>query len=505
MAAASSTKQPLSGGEALTSSLHVVVNRQEGTSCCSDQPRARNSLSSDLMGRPEESVNRMEIAVSPISPSQPPKKSRVIYWIIAIGFLTVSAAYLWTAYGQRYVLTDEPDVVRDAGGVRIGTDLSSRDLDPGDGTLLEVEITNRSGRILNRPWISASLPAFAETPINRTIKPDIQNGESRRIPIPLRAGSTTGQFRGRVTVGWTAGTETVVDLTPPLVVVRNAWSRIQWIATGLQAICKDLALPFILAIVAAVFQGRKDDEARALAERQRRDDRLRDTWTLMLQKHHQNAELYYLPLLSAIRDFRRALAEADETKGFYFFITICWRFWQLSQKIGGLYFKNRDAEVLLALIWRVIVTEADYRFGGRANRELAIEKLTVRKAATPINYAAFSTGTSPLQSQPPFDTLLPNFRTWRAEAASADHLTVGDIESLLAIFRSVADFETNRPYEYWYNQKPEFPGDEVAEFAGKPVARHALMKEVRIPFERYYSGIRKDFDAPEVTWPWQKA
>jgi len=464
------------------------------------------------MGHPEEKGKRKEAAGLPTA-SQPPKKSRIIYWVIAAGFLTVSAAYLWTAYGQRYVLTDEPDVVRDAGGVRIGTDFSSRDLDPGDGTLLEVEITNRSGKTLTHPWISAAVPAFSETPVTPPIKQDIPNGESRRITIPLRAGSTTGQFRGRVTVGWKAGTETgaetgadtVVDLTPPLVVVRNAWSRIQWVATGLQAICKDLALPFILAIVAAVFQGRKDEEARALAETQRHDDRLRDTWTLMLQKHHQNAELYYLPLLSAIRDFRLALAEADETKAFYFFIAICWRFWQLSQKIGGLYFKDRAAETLLALIWRVIVIEVDYRFNGRANRELAIEKLTVRNASAPINYAAFSTGASPLKSQPPFDTLLPRFRAWKAAAASDDHLTVSEIESLLIIFRSVADFETNRPYQYWYNQKPEFPGDAVVEFAVKPVARHALMKEVRTPFERYYSGIRKDFDAPEVTWPWQKA
>lgn len=444
----------------------------------------------------------------PIPQSQPPAKSRIIYWVIAFGFLTVSAAYLWTAYGQRYVLTDEPDVVRDSGGVRIGTDFSSRDLDPGDRTVLEVEITNRSGKTLTHPWISAAVPAFSETPVTPPIRQDIPNGESRRIAIPLRAGSTTGQFRGRVTVGWKAGadagTDTVVDLTPPLVVVRNGWSRIQWVATGLQAICKDLALPFILAIVAAVFQGRKDEEARALAETQRNDDRLRDTWTLMLQKHHQNAELYYLPLFSAIRGFRLALAEADETKAFYFFIAIWWRFWQLSQKIGGLYFKDRGAEVLLALIWRVIVIEADYRFNGRANREMAIEKLTVRKAAAPINYAAFSAGASPLKSQPPFDTMLTSFQTWKAAAASDDHLTVSDIEDLLAIFRSVADFETNRPYQYWYNQNPEFPADAVAEFAAKPVARHALLKEVCTRFERYYAGIRTDFDAPTVMWPWQK-
>jgi hypothetical protein len=444
--------------------------------------------------------------VSPIAPSQPPKKSRIIYWVIAIGFLTVSAAYLWTAYGQRYVLTDEPDVVRDAGGVRIGTDFSSRDLDPGDRTVLEVEITNRSGKTLTRPWISAAVPAFAETPVNRAIQRDIPNDTSWRIPIPLRAGSATGQFRGRVTVGWTAGPDTVVDLTPPLVVVRNAWSRIQWIATGLQAISKDLALPFILAIVAAVFQRRKDEEARAHAETERHDDRLRNTWTLMLQKHHQNAELYYLPLLGAIRNFRLALAENDETKAFYFFMAVCWRIWQLSQKIGGLYFKDRAAEVLLSRIWRVIVEEADYRFDGRANRELAIEKLTVKEAAAPITYAAFSSGASPLKSQPPFDdTLLRKFRNWKLAAASDDHLTVNDIEDLLAIFRSVADFETNRPYQYWYNQKPEFPGDAVVEFAGKLVARHPLMKEVRGPFERYYLGIQRDFDAPEVKWPWQKA
>jgi hypothetical protein len=59
-------------------------------------------------------------------------------------FAVIILAYGWSSYSQRYVLTNEPDAVKDSGAVRVESSFSSRDLSPGE------EVT------LKRCWSSSS-------------------------------------------------------------------------------------------------------------------------------------------------------------------------------------------------------------------------------------------------------------------------------------------------------------------------------------------------------------
>jgi hypothetical protein len=302
----------------------------------------------------------------------------------------------------------------------------------------------------------------------------------------------------------------VADLAPPVVVVRNMWSRMQWLAVGTQAICKDLALPFILALVAAAFEARnaREREAREKREveeknereeKERKDDRLRETWALMLEKHHQNAELYYLPLLGSMREFRRARGDGDDDRAFYFFMVFFWRMFRLSTNIGGFYFKNRSGERLLGDTWRLIVSQTDIELQGRAKREIAVEKLTTRNSAVPATYAGFS---SALARKKPFQSMRVDYTAWQTKPSRAT-LTFADIEALLWFFHTLMAFETNRPYEYWYGDKPEFPTSDVDAFVRMPLAAHPMLAEFREHLEDYHTGIERDLKVSAVNWPWQ--
>ena len=423
-------------------------------------------------------------------------------WLIAAGVIgsLILGAYFWTAYTQRYLLSDEPDAVKDVGGVRIESSFSARDLDPGEPAILNVRITNHSGKPLVQPWVTADVPAFKVDPARLAIN-DIENGGKVTAHLQLRAGSVTGQFHSRVTVGWNAGaTAVVADVLPPVVAVRRSAARLQWIAAAIQGLSKDLALPIIVIVLAALIKRKETKDEEARIELQRHDDRLRDTWALMLEKHHENVELYYLPLLASIAEFRRARGEGDEEKTFYFYLQTFWRMRRLFVKIGGLYFKNRGGERVLARAWRLVVLQTDTKFGDRAKRDLAIEKLADPKDANlPIPYPQYD---ATLKKNKPYVELFDKFKTWPADPAPAE-LTLDTIEELLAFFYEICRFECNRPYEYWYGAKADdFPRAAVISFAAA-VNKHATLAEFRESVPAYYDAIQLEFKVEDVEWPWR--
>jgi len=261
-------------------------------------------------------------------------------------------SYFWASYEQQAEIPIEPDTTRDIGAVRIETRIAPRVLVPDEPAVISVLIDNRSDGPLLTPSFTLDAPGFvAVKPLH--IMPVIAARSTHVAAVPLRAGVVVGRYRLRIKVVWSDhGQQSAVVLLPAPVSVRTGTTRFLWLATAIQSIAKDLALPMIVVLLAARFK-RDDDERNRLREekeknakeeldrkeenernereeKQRNEERLRQTWDLMLPTHHENVKRYYLPLRVALLDFNRyypafakAGHDADEQnaeKAFFFFM-----------------------------------------------------------------------------------------------------------------------------------------------------------------------------------------
>jgi hypothetical protein len=418
--------------------------------------------------------------------------------VLAIGLL-LFPAYFWTAYLQRFVVATEPDAVRDVGLVRVESSFTTRDLDKGASAALTVTIINRSSQELVAPWVSIETPGFLikSKPVLR--KP-IASGASDLAVFNMVAGAGEGQFRSRVRAGWQSGSDRVeIALSPPALVIRGRMAHFAWVGVALQGIAKDLALPIIVVILAALFKRAEEH-----------DSRLKETWTSLLDKHHENARLYYAPLLSSIAEFRRDYGNyaktntpEDRRRAFYFFIVFLWRARRVFNNIGGFYFKNENGEQVLATSWNLVAQRSDAAFGGRTFRDAAIDKLSSSDLAP--GYARYQ---SRLSDTYPFADMEELFGEWHSTVPSRKQgdkfprtkFSLEEITGLLGLFTSVAMLELNRAYEYWYGRRSAFPREDIEEFTRTNLFWDNDLKELRKHLRVYLDEITPEYGMRELEW-----
>jgi hypothetical protein len=250
----------------------------------------------------------------------------------------------------------------------------------------------------------------------------------------------------------------------------------QGFAAALIEFLKLLAIPAILALIGYWLndQNRKRDNAFAAASRARdeafaiaqmdrqnaqheheQDQALRsETWKQMLPLSHNYAAKFYLPLSLAAQNLAKQLTNpvAKPRLAFFYLLLCCKQMRATRNEIGGFYFKDLRGECLAANCWEIqrgsCLGEADADF--YKSVQAAIDRFTDEIDS----FEAFESNFVDTSVNPPIyvddsvDQAWQSFEKW----ISGDKASVQKTSQYLTGFYAVLDYESNRPYEYWYDQ-----------------------------------------------------
>ncbi|MGA7220056.1 MAG: hypothetical protein WBX38_17200 [Candidatus Sulfotelmatobacter sp.] len=244
---------------------------------------------------------------------------------------------------------------------------------------------------------------------------------------------------------------------------------------------KLLAIPIVLALIGYGLNllNRKHDERVADAQEKRQDAQHEhelqqaatqhsndvdqavrsETWKQMLLISHGYAAKCYLPLsLAASRlaaNLRSLTTPDGDERIAFFYVLLCGKeMMNTRQETGGFYFKDLRGETLAAECWR---KQRDQLIG---EKEESSFSLAIRNAIELVScgqtYAAFKRRFESVNAQPvsfhhaDIQAAWLLFKNWLANAQA-----VIDVAGYLEGFSAVLDYESNRPYEYWYPTKPQ--------------------------------------------------
>jgi hypothetical protein len=199
--------------------------------------------------------------------------------------------------------------------------------------------------------------------------------------------------------------------------------------------------------------------AQEKAERDREQAQVRETWAMMLPKLQRYAERHYMPVYSSIEAFADLAEEPTKSReAFFELLRLIRRMRHLATSVGGLFFKDRQGEVLAAKTWRLFLDQArDEKVLGREDLE---RTLTV--IATDENYAQFLdklAGRNPGvpssldEAGKPLQDLEGKFIRWKKTVSFPQDV------ALLKLFGGILSYEMNRPYLFWYSEPVKFPVD----------------------------------------------
>ncbi len=319
--------------------------------------------------------------------------------------------------------------------------------------------------------------------------PEARVGPAGSVTIEgqLVAGQRRGKFGLTAVVGWvdSSGAHRRKPITvAPVVVESSLRNRLVYVTGILQSLLKDFALP--VALLWLGFRIKAIETAREEARKQTDDRvaRVQQTWTLMLPKVHENAEKYYIPLMSYAGSAGKYY-ESEPDYAFFFYASFLSQMKRMNDAIGGFYLKDEEGEEVVSLIWEALLDEADSpRWFGRIERErlqLAVDpSLTYTEFRNTLRNAAVAAArTRFVDKANHFERQLPLFR----------------------MFSHALWFETNVCYAFWYDDPPKFPTKDFKEalqqFKTACVSpdQHSTLIEV---LERYTTSVQKRGKDPDA-------
>jgi hypothetical protein len=230
-------------------------------------------------------------------------------------------------------------------------------------------------------------------------------------------------------------------------------------------------------------------EKRTHAQEQLRSIRS-ETWKQMLPVSHTYAAKCYLPLSLAAGRLAASLHALGSPGGServtFFQVLLCGSaMTKTRKKTGGFYFKDLRGETLAAECWRL---QREALIG--ANEEDPFN-LAIRNAVDCLGdietYGAFMKKFPEVAGAPQVTYINPDiqaawslFTTWAKNPAA-----VATVEKYLEGLVAVLDYESNRPYEYWYDTVPRLVVSEPTEDTLREVlvAKKYTEKEVKQYFE----------------------
>lgn len=209
---------------------------------------------------------------------------------------------------------------------------------------------------------------------------------------------------------------------------------------------------------------RAHDETFAVAQMDRQnaqheheqDQALRsETWKQMLPLSHTYASKFYLPLSLAAQNLAKELKDpVAKPRLAFFYLLLCGKKMRATRnEIGGFYFKDLRGERLAADCWEIqrasCLGEADDEF--YKSVQAAIDRFTDEIdsfEAFESNFVDSSVNPS-VYVDDSVDQAWQGFEKWIA----GDRAKVEKTSQYLIGFYAVLDYESNRPYQYWYDPK----------------------------------------------------
>lgn len=198
----------------------------------------------------------------------------------------------------------------------------------------------------------------------------------------------------------------------------------------------------------------RDEETRKTEERRREQsrDQQNRTWNLMLPRSQRAALKFYTPLAAAAQSAREQLrkycssqAAADLPATCHEILLFHWRLRLAIDKIGGYYFKNRDAEQLADLIYRKhrCLLGLDNAHT-RALLAKAVDCIT--PATTIADFLA-----EQKKSGSATEKFWKYFEIWALTDLDGTDSAVLDAE-ILDAYAALLEYESNRPSLHWYGR-----------------------------------------------------
>ena len=177
-----------------------------------------------------------------------------------------------------------------------------------------------------------------------------------------------------------------------------------------------------------------------------------ETWKQMLPVSHNYAAKFYLPLSLAAERFADSLKLSNARLAF-FYLLFCGRRMILTRnEIGGFYFKDLRGESLAAVCWK------NQRLACLGEEDSPLF-LAVRDSMDQLedieSYEGFEKRFADVSGGVVEFTEDSVQQAWTLFQAWIGTGNVAPTIQYLEGFYAVLDFESNRPYEYWYDTPPK--------------------------------------------------
>ncbi len=302
--------------------------------------------------------------------------------------------------------------------------------------------------------IASSLAPGAIVTVQGYLKPTALHKASTLTSIVTWNVVSSDKATGAVTMSSSQG----VNLGENQVVASSWLARL-----SLDELLKILAVPALLLLMGAVITGAVNSinvwrEKRAAtaqaaidiarhAQEQERAVRS-ETWKQMLPISHNYAAKFYLPLSLAAERFADSLKQSNSRLAFFYLLFCGKKMIATRNEIGGFYFKDLRGETLAAACWKnhrlACLGEEDSPLY-RAVRESIDQLEEIDSFEGFEKRFAEVSGTVVEFTEDSIQQAWTLFQAWIGTKNVAP--TIQHLEG----FYAVLDFESNRPYEYWYD------------------------------------------------------
>jgi hypothetical protein len=276
----------------------------------------------------------------------------------------------------------------------------------------------------------------------------------------------------------------------------QAWYQASWV----DKLITVLAIPTVLAVIsfflnllakaredraaarekekeAQIAAGEQEKEARR-QQLQREENVRTETWKQILPVSHRYALKFYVPLSSASEKLAEALQGTNRELAFFYVLFAGKRMTVTRNQVGGFYFKDLRGEALAAICWK---KQRDLLLGP----EDSPVSLAVRSALDLLQpnetYQSFQekfeahTAAATSFAKPEIQQAWERFSQWFAHGGN-----VAGVVKHLKAFYAVLDYETNRPYEYWYNPPARLEVDAATETLLREMGTHINYTEAQM-------------------------
>jgi hypothetical protein len=348
-----------------------------------------------------------------------------------------------------------------------------------------------------------------------TLPASLKSGASVTLWAELEATSPPGRYGLSAVFDWKNPAGEIVRkalLLGPIEVTYPLADSIFPITQKAYAAGKDFGLPLAVAVLTfflgVLEQKRTDDREaaetkrtqdladaetrhkaeQAAAEQVRREQQKLDdehraqvqqTWSQLLQKHLRDSQLYYLPMSGKLTYLQSRMKQQspDVRECFYWLMAFMRRVKHTSDGIGGVFWKSRQAEEVFASSWATLRDATDRL--GKEQRSRALDQMKANESLAEFEARLIS-------EKDLFEPLEKTFEKWlkNPDDSFASYL------NLVSIIQLVLEFETNRPFQHWYDEPLKFPGEELGKALDKlqDIRDFADTWEVRKNLELYLAA-----------------